>query len=98
MHSVEATCALPFLRARDFKIDEMTGMKDGEEIIQSKNQREKEIIFIGHFLLDNYFGKNYGTEAVIHALAISLNCESDDIKDLVTEIIDNIQTNIIDEN
>jgi len=32
MHSVDATCALPFLRGRDFKIDEMTGMKDGEEV------------------------------------------------------------------
>jgi hypothetical protein len=30
MHSVDTTCALPFLRGRDFKIDEMTGMKDGE--------------------------------------------------------------------
>ena len=32
MHSVDATCVLPFLRGRDFKIDEMTGMKDGEEV------------------------------------------------------------------
>ena len=32
MNSVDSTCALPFLRGRDFKIDEMTGMKDGEEV------------------------------------------------------------------
>ena len=32
MNSVDPTCALPFLRGRDFKIEEMTGMKDGEEV------------------------------------------------------------------
>jgi|TARA_B110000211_G_scaffold213749_1_gene254566 hypothetical protein len=32
MHSVDVTCALPFLRGRDFKIDEMTGVKDGVEV------------------------------------------------------------------
>ena len=72
-------------------------LNQDDEIINEIRHTEKYIYYIGNYIMEHHVSKGISKEKVLASLAMEMQTKIDDIREDVDGMIEQIKTNIIDD-